>query len=104
MSSVDICVCCGATVPEGRQVCWDCEHNTVMVGTSKSPSDKQIELATQIANTLNIEFPMSSKDFTSATYWQFISDNIASAQEYWRENESDDFMYDMDWFSPLNQN
>lgn len=21
----DICVCCGAPVPEGRQVCWECE-------------------------------------------------------------------------------
>lgn len=23
---VDICVCCGAPVPEGRMVCWQCEH------------------------------------------------------------------------------
>ncbi|MCD8324466.1 MAG: sugar transferase [Clostridiales bacterium] len=22
----DICVCCGAPVPEGRQICWACEH------------------------------------------------------------------------------
>ena len=22
----DICVCCGAPVPEGRMVCWQCEH------------------------------------------------------------------------------
>lgn len=22
----DICVCCGAPVPEGRQICWQCEH------------------------------------------------------------------------------
>lgn len=22
----DICVCCGAYVPEGRQVCYDCER------------------------------------------------------------------------------
>ncbi len=22
----DICVCCGAPVPEGRQVCWACEN------------------------------------------------------------------------------
>lgn len=21
----DMCVCCGAPVPEGRQVCWECE-------------------------------------------------------------------------------
>lgn len=24
--SPDICVCCGKEVPEGRQVCWECEH------------------------------------------------------------------------------
>lgn len=22
----DICVCCGAPVPEGRMICWNCEH------------------------------------------------------------------------------
>jgi predicted nucleic acid-binding Zn ribbon protein len=22
------CVCCGAQIPEGRQVCWNCEHET----------------------------------------------------------------------------
>ncbi len=22
----DICVCCGNPIPEGRQVCWICEH------------------------------------------------------------------------------
>lgn len=22
----DICVCCGAAVPEGRMICWACEH------------------------------------------------------------------------------
>lgn len=23
----DICVCCGAPVPEGRMICWSCEHS-----------------------------------------------------------------------------
>lgn len=22
----DICVCCGEPVPEGRMICWRCEH------------------------------------------------------------------------------
>lgn len=22
----DRCVCCGACVPEGRMICWRCEH------------------------------------------------------------------------------
>jgi predicted amidophosphoribosyltransferase len=21
------CVCCGANIPEGRMICWDCEHS-----------------------------------------------------------------------------
>lgn len=25
----DKCVCCGNIVPEGRQVCWLCEHNVM---------------------------------------------------------------------------
>ena len=106
MSNVDVCICCGMPVPEGRQVCWDCEHGTAVMinNASKCPSDKQIQLAASIADTLDIEFPMSSKDFTAAIYWNFINDNIKKAQEYWTENESDEFMYDMDWFSPLNQN
>ncbi len=103
MSNVDVCVCCGTPVPEGRQVCWDCEHGVVIDG-SKSPSDKQIKLAAAIADTLGIDFPMSSEEFTSAIYWRFINNHIQEAKEYWNENESDEFMYDMDWFSPLNQN
>lgn len=26
IASEDRCVCCGAPVPEGRMVCWWCEH------------------------------------------------------------------------------
>jgi predicted amidophosphoribosyltransferase len=26
------CVCCGEIIPEGRQVCWNCEHRTTRVG------------------------------------------------------------------------
>lgn len=26
MSYADRCVCCGEIVPEGRMVCWACEH------------------------------------------------------------------------------
>lgn len=25
----EYCVCCGAEVPEGRMVCWACEHGFV---------------------------------------------------------------------------
>ena len=23
---MEFCVCCGAPIPEGRMVCWACEH------------------------------------------------------------------------------
>ena len=26
MAATDTCICCGELVPEGRQVCWQCEH------------------------------------------------------------------------------
>lgn len=98
----NICVCCGEIIPEGRQVCWNCENN-IIANSLKSPSDKQIQLAENIANTLGVEFPTSSQDFKSSIYWQFIKDNIKEASSRWGENESDEFLYDVDWFSPLNQ-
>lgn len=24
--SEETCVCCGRPIPEGRQICWQCEH------------------------------------------------------------------------------
>ena len=24
--SEDRCICCGNIIPEGRQICWNCEH------------------------------------------------------------------------------
>ena len=24
--SEDRCICCNAIIPEGRQICWNCEH------------------------------------------------------------------------------
>ena len=76
----DTCVCCGAQIPEGRQICWNCEH--IDDQDVKIPSDDQIKLANLIADTLEIEFPQTSKDFTEHAYWKFINDNI---QDYWEE-------------------
>lgn len=28
---MNTCVCCGVEIPEGRQVCWMCEHKEVRV-------------------------------------------------------------------------
>lgn len=95
------CVCCGESIPEGGQTCWNCEHNVNK--TFKTPSDKQIRLAADIANTLGIDFPMSSKDFTAATYYKFINDNIEEASSYWNDETGDGLDDEMMWFSPLNQ-
>ena len=69
----------------------------------RAPSEKQIRLADNIASTLHISFPQSSKDFTSVTYWKFINDNIDEAQQYWFDEHGDELWDEMDWFSPLNQ-
>ena len=42
----------------------------------KSPSEKQIALADNIAKTLGLEFPRGDYDFTAQAYWRFIKDNI----------------------------
>lgn len=101
------CVCCGTPIPEGRQACWSCEHkfatNYDFDAGAKIPSDKQIKLAADIANTLGIEFPMSSKDFTAAIYWKFIKDHIEEAKSYWDEIDDPVWDEEMMWFSPLNQ-
>ena len=30
---VDRCIICGEPVPEGRQVCWGCEHHIDKIGS-----------------------------------------------------------------------
>lgn len=43
----DICVCCGKPVPEGRMICWSCEHGSdideidAFRGTRNSISQEQ---------------------------------------------------------------
>ena len=98
------CACRGARMYTEQKACWDYEHD-IAGDSSKSPSDKQIQVAADIAITLGIEFPRSSKDFTAAVYWKFIKDNIEEARSYWNDDEArgggfyDDLMY----FSPINQ-
>lgn len=75
--------------------------------TFKSPSDKQIQLVDAITNTLNIDFPLCSKDFTAATYWKFINDNIDRAKIIWFDDgkygDGPSYYDELNWFSPLNQ-
>ena len=102
----NICIFCGKIIPEGSQVCLNCENDLSNLNSNsvKTPTDKQVYLADAIAETLGIDFPQSSRDFTAATYWKFISDHIDEAKALWYDDRpGDDFMYDMDWFSPINQ-
>jgi hypothetical protein len=48
---------------------------------NKSPTQKQIVLADNIAKTLGLEFPRGSYDFSSRTYWEFINKNIEKYNE-----------------------
>lgn len=104
--NLNTCIFCGEIIPEGIQVCPMCEHRFSQPESyaTKTPTDKQICLVDAIAETLMIDFPQSSHDFTSAAYWKFIHDHIDEAKAIWRDdNVGDDFLYDMDWFSPINQ-
>ena len=47
----------------------------------KLPSQKQIDFANEIAYVLGVDFPQSSADFTSMTYYHFIKNNIGHYQE-----------------------
>ena len=29
----DKCICCGKIIPEGRMICWKCEHAEINIGT-----------------------------------------------------------------------
>ena len=73
------CIFCNEIIPEGRQVCWSCEHNNV----SKIPSEEQIKLADEIAQTLHINFPCTSEDFEAWVYESFINKHINEAKKYW---------------------
>ena len=45
----DICVCCGEPVPEGRTICWKCEHQYDEVsGSSRYRKAKDISLTDSI--------------------------------------------------------
>ena len=38
------CVCCGEIIPEGRQVCWNCEHNYT---EEKVEEDENVEFLSE---------------------------------------------------------
>lgn len=44
---IDLCVCCGAVIPEGRMVCWGCneaaysKHDSITIIKSAKYKDKR---------------------------------------------------------------
>ena len=61
----------------------------------KLPSDKQIDLANEIAYALSIDFPQSSRDFTAKDYWDFINKHIQEYYDIVYKNKTDpDDYYD----------
>lgn len=80
---------------------WTKEVVNSMRYYSKSPTDKQIAYAEDIAEYLNIDFPHSSADFTRAKYGRFIDEY---SREYHRQLCCDDPTYEdeMSWFPMLN--
>ena len=40
---MDTCVCCGTVVPEGRMVCWSCEHD-IMEGKPMDETNIELKL------------------------------------------------------------
>lgn len=66
------------------------------------PTEKQIEFAEDIAAVLSIDFPTSSKEFTKATYFKFIStyyDEFERIMDDANDFNSED---EMAWFQMLN--
>jgi len=68
---------------------------------NKSPTKKQIKLAEDICNILNIDFPQSSLEFNRYTYWKFINTYMDEYEEQIRDaiyyNYCDD---EMAWWHP----
>ena len=42
------CICCGEVIPEGRQVCWSCEHRMIKMGAilqSRNATEEEVAKA-----------------------------------------------------------
>lgn len=69
---------------------------------TNSPTEKQIILAERMANMLNIEFPVSSKDFNKATYCMFIKDHYDEWKDYMLDDYCDYWDEELAWYQMLN--
>lgn len=64
------------------------------------PTEKQINFVETITETLGIDFPRSSKEFTKQIYFEFIRDHYDQLKDKteWQSWDEDE----MDWFQMLN--
>lgn len=62
----------------------------------KSPSEKQIKFADEIASKLNLDFPRGSYDFTAQRYYYFISQHIEEYKKISSKNCTFPFLEDED--------
>ena len=76
------CVFCGEIIPEGMMVCYGCEQNGGPKQKTNTPSDFQIKLANKIAETLGIDFPWSSDEFTEQMFQEFINNNVSKVKKH----------------------
>ena len=65
------------------------------------PTEKQIKFVEVIAESLGIDFPQSSKDFTKQIYCEFIKEHYDAFQKLvdFYDWDDDD---EMAWFQMLN--
>ena len=67
-----------------------------------SPTEKQIRFVDDIARTLNIDFPTSSKEFTKRTYRNFIKAYYEDFQMAMDDANAFNTEDEMAWFQMLN--
>ena len=56
------CICCGEIVPEGRQVCWSCEHSMTKVGAilqSRNATEEEVAKAYNFLETQEKDYELS---------------------------------------------
>ena len=48
------CICCNETIPEGRQICWSCEHRMIKMGAilqSRNATEEEVAKAYNFLET-----------------------------------------------------
>ena len=58
----DRCVCCGEVIPEGRQVCLNCEHRMTKVGAilqSRNATEEEVTKAYNFLETQEKDYELS---------------------------------------------